>query len=73
MQQINILAFEPPFKNFKEAIIGILDHLVESIMTIERLETKLYLDFQKGVSYLKVRIFLKRYGRLFDLIISGFY
>ncbi|XP_044750345.1 dynein axonemal heavy chain 7-like [Coccinella septempunctata] len=53
MQQINVLAFEPPFRNFKEAIIGILDHLVESIMTIERLETKLYLDFQKDVSYLK--------------------
>ncbi|XP_045470082.1 dynein axonemal heavy chain 7 [Harmonia axyridis] len=53
MQQINVLAFEPPFRNFKEAIIGILDQMIESIMTIERLETKLYLDCQKYVTCLR--------------------
>lgn len=56
MQQINVLAFEPPFRNFKEAIIGILDQMIESIMTIERLETKLYLDCQKYVTCLRVRL-----------------
>ncbi|KAL3281624.1 hypothetical protein HHI36_004830 [Cryptolaemus montrouzieri] len=56
VQQINLLAFEPSFRSFKEAIIGVLDHLVDTVLTIERLETKLYIDYQQEVTFLKPTI-----------------
>ncbi|KAJ8926978.1 hypothetical protein NQ314_020603 [Rhamnusium bicolor] len=44
-QRATILAFDPQFKNFREALINIIDSIVEAVKIIPRLETKLYLDW----------------------------
>lgn len=54
-QRINILVFEPPFKSFREVLIGMIDSIVDGVMDIPRLESKLYLDWGK-VEMLKVSI-----------------
>lgn len=54
-QRGNSLVFEPPFKNFREVLISLIDAIVEAVMDIPRLETKLYMDWGQ-VAFLKVSI-----------------
>lgn len=56
MQRIDVLSFEPPFKHFSDSLIGNIDLIIDSVMTIPRLETQLYLDYQGDPVYLKVTI-----------------
>lgn len=51
---MNILSFEPPFKNFRDVLINEIDAIVDAVMDIPRLETKLYLDWSEPIEYLKV-------------------
>ncbi|XP_050309816.1 dynein axonemal heavy chain 7 [Anthonomus grandis grandis] len=55
VQRVNILAFEPPFKNFKDILIYEIDAIVDAVMDIPRLETKLYLGWSNE-AYLKPTI-----------------
>lgn len=54
VQKVNIIAFEPPFKNYSEALLKTIDAIIQAVMTIPRLETQLYLDYQGEPNYLKV-------------------
>lgn len=54
MQKGNLLVFDPPFKNFKDKLTKVLDDMVASVMTVPRVESQLYLDFQGSVVCLKV-------------------
>lgn len=56
MQKGNLLVFDPPFKNFKDKLTKVLDDIVVAVMTIPRVESQLYLDFQGAVTFLKVDI-----------------
>ncbi|CAH1117610.1 unnamed protein product [Phaedon cochleariae] len=48
-QRVNILVFEPSFRNFREVLITLVDNIVDAVMDIPRLETKLYLDWKEEV------------------------
>lgn len=52
---MDILVFEPSFKSFREILIGTIDAIIEAVMDIPRLETKLYSDWG-SVVLLKVSI-----------------
>lgn len=54
VQKIDVLSFEPPFKNFSDALIGNLDLIIDAVMTVPRLETQLYMDYQGEPIYLEV-------------------
>ncbi|ERL86097.1 hypothetical protein D910_03511 [Dendroctonus ponderosae] len=56
VQRMNILSFEPPFKNFRDVLIHEIDAIVDAVMDIPRLETKLYLDWVEPIEYLKPTI-----------------
>lgn len=56
MQKGNLLVFDPPFKNFKDKLTKVLDDIVVAVMTVPRVESQLYLDFQGAVTFLKVSI-----------------
>lgn len=56
MQKANILMFEPQFKTFSEGLLSVLNQIVEAVMIVPRLETKLYFDYEGPPRYLKVRI-----------------
>ncbi|KAF7280376.1 hypothetical protein GWI33_006107 [Rhynchophorus ferrugineus] len=56
VQRVNILCFEPPFKNFKDVLISKIDAIVDAVMDIPRLETKLYLDWAEQDQFLKPTI-----------------
>ncbi|KAI4465685.1 dynein axonemal heavy chain 7-related [Holotrichia oblita] len=53
MQKGNLLVFDPPFKNFKDKLTKVLDDIVVAVMTVPRVESQLYLDFQGAVTFLK--------------------
>ncbi|XP_056634815.1 dynein axonemal heavy chain 7 [Diorhabda sublineata] len=53
-QRGNTLVFEPSFKSFREALVYLIDIMIEAVRDIPRLETKLYLDWIEGENYLKV-------------------
>ncbi|KAG5878487.1 hypothetical protein JTB14_010272 [Gonioctena quinquepunctata] len=46
-QRVNILAFEPPFRNFRDTLIHLVDDITDAVMDIPRLETNLYVDWQE--------------------------
>lgn len=48
-QKVNVLVFEPPFKHFLEALLNVIDFIIEAVMTVPRLEYKLYLDMGNPV------------------------
>lgn len=52
-QKVNTLVFEPPFKHFTEALLNVIDFIIEAVMTVPRLECRLYLDMGEEV-FLKV-------------------
>lgn len=52
-QKINTLVFEPPFKHFTDALLNVIDFIIEAVMTVPRLECRLYLDAGQDI-YLKV-------------------
>lgn len=54
MQKVNLIAFEPPFKNYSEALLKTVDAIIEAVMAVPRLESQLYLDYQEEPEYLKV-------------------
>lgn len=54
LQRGDMLAFEPPFKNFRDALLKLIDIIIEAVEDIPRLETKLYLDWMGPEQFLKV-------------------
>lgn len=54
VQRVDVLSFEPPFKSFSDALVGNLDLIINAVMTVPRLETQLYMDYQGEPVYLEV-------------------
>lgn len=54
VQKIDVLSFEPPFKNFSDALIGNLDLITDAVMTVPRLESQLYMDYEGEPVFLAV-------------------
>lgn len=54
LQRGDILVFEPPFKNFRDVLLKLVDVIMEAVEDIPRLETKLYLDWKGPEAFLKV-------------------
>ncbi|XP_014203995.1 dynein heavy chain 7, axonemal [Copidosoma floridanum] len=50
------LSFEPPFQYFKDIIGSVLDVMCEAVMSFERLESQLYLDWSGPRIYLKPNV-----------------
>ncbi|KAF5288622.1 hypothetical protein FQR65_LT11993 [Abscondita terminalis] len=56
VEKCNTIVFEPSFKNFSEAILKVIDMIVEVVMNIPRLETQLYMDYKGELEYLKPNV-----------------
>ncbi|XP_060516742.1 dynein axonemal heavy chain 7 [Cylas formicarius] len=72
--RMNVLCFEPPFKNFKEVLISKIDEIVDSVMDIARLESRLYLDYQQPIEYLKPTIpeeTISRYKKMIQELLDN--
>lgn len=54
LQRGDVLVFEPPFKSFRDALLKLIDNIIEAVEDIPRLETKLYLDWMGPEQCLKV-------------------
>ncbi|CAH1130366.1 unnamed protein product [Ceutorhynchus assimilis] len=56
VQRMNVLAFEPQFKNVRDILLHEIDYIIDAVQDIPRLETKLYLDYADPIEYLKPTI-----------------
>ncbi|CAH1102974.1 unnamed protein product [Psylliodes chrysocephalus] len=52
-QRGSVLQFEPAFKNVREVLLALIDSMIQAVMDIPRLETRLYLDWDEQDNYLK--------------------
>lgn len=61
MQRNKVIQFDPSFNRFKEILLTLFDVMIDTIMSLPRLETKIYLDLETDTAKLQVFdiIFLK--------------
>ncbi|KAK5646414.1 hypothetical protein RI129_004878 [Pyrocoelia pectoralis] len=49
----NTIMFEPPFKNFRDVLMKVIDAILEAVTILPRIETQLDSNFQGEIKYLK--------------------
>lgn len=54
LQRGDVLGFDPPFKNFREAMVKTIDEIVKLIASLNRLEQHLYVNEEEEPILLKV-------------------